>query len=59
MKRRDVRHRCAVGSPRKTSLCGLLANGVALLFGVLATRHLPRDESSRLDRARAAGELGV
>ncbi len=49
----------ALGSLRGALLYGLLANGVALLFGALATRHLPRDESSQLDRARAAGEPGI
>jgi hypothetical protein len=34
----------------------LLANVVAFLFLLLALRHLARDEATRLDRARAAGE---
>lgn len=48
-----------LGSLRAAMLCGLTANGVALLFAVLATRHLPRDESSKLERACAAGEPNV
>jgi MFS family permease len=46
----------AVGSLRIAMLCGLGANAAALLFGWLATRHLPGDEASKIERARAAGE---
>jgi MFS family permease len=48
-----------LGSLRGAMLCGLGANALALLFGWLATRHLPQDESSKLARARAAGEAGL
>ncbi len=37
-------------------LWGLAAFAVALVLLVMATRHLPRDEASRLTRAKAAGE---
>jgi MFS family permease len=49
----------AFGSLRTAMLCGLAANAVALVFGLLASRHLPRDESTKLARARAAGELAL
>ena len=41
---------------RTAMLFALLANALALLFLALAARHLPREEASRLERARAAGE---
>ena len=47
----------AVGFPavaRAQARKGVPADPVKI--GVLAIRHLPRDESSQLDRARAAGE---
>jgi MFS family permease len=47
----------AFGDLRKALLCALAANALALLFAALATRHLERDESTRLQRARAAGEV--
>ena len=37
----------------------LAANGAAVLFLVLATRHLARDEETLIDRARASGEPGL
>ncbi len=37
--------------------CSLLIFVVTLVFLTLAWRHLPRDEASRLDRARAQGEV--
>lgn len=46
----------ALGGLRAAMLCGLSVNALALLFGALAARHLARDESSKLERARAAGE---
>jgi len=49
----------AVGSLRAAMLIGLSANAVALLFGLLAARHLPQDEATTLARARAAGEPGL
>lgn len=36
--------------------CSLLMFGVTLVFLTLAWRHLPRDEASKLERARALGE---
>ncbi|HJQ84156.1 MAG TPA: MFS transporter [Candidatus Binatia bacterium] len=44
---------------RNAMLIGLSANVVALLLAALASRHLARDEATRLERARAAGERGV
>jgi hypothetical protein len=35
----------------------LFANGVACVFLALAMRHLAADESSVIERARAAGEV--
>jgi MFS family permease len=35
---------------------GLLIFGITFVFLTLAWRHLPKDEASRLDRARALGE---
>jgi MFS family permease len=49
----------ATGDLRTAMLLGLLANLVAAVFLLLASRHLPRDEQTRLDRARTAGERGV
>lgn len=37
----------------------LLANGLAAVVLLLAMRHLPRDESTLLERARRAGEPGL
>ena len=37
---------------------GLLAFLVSMIFLALATRHLPADEETRLERARALGEAG-
>jgi len=34
----------------------LLVFGLTLIFLTLAWRHLPKDETSRLDRARSLGE---
>ena len=48
-----------LGGLRPAMLCALGVNVLALLFGWLATRHLPADELSKIDRARAAGELGL
>ncbi len=41
---------------RNAMLLALLANAVAVSFLLLATRYLPAEETSRLARARAAGE---
>jgi MFS family permease len=46
----------ALGSLPHAMLWGVGANGAALAFAILAARHLPRDESTKLDRARAVGE---
>ena len=43
-------------SLRSAMLLALLANAVAVSFLLLATRYLPAEETSRLARARAAGE---
>jgi MFS family permease len=40
-------------------LASLVASLLALLFSLLATRHLEREESNLLTRARALGEPGV
>jgi hypothetical protein len=37
-------------------LVALVSNVAALGFSLLAARHLPNDEATRLERARAAGE---
>jgi len=42
---------------RTAMLLALLAGGVAAVLLVLAARHLPGDEASLRDRARAAGEV--
>jgi MFS family permease len=49
----------AVGSLRIAMLIGLSADAFALLFTLLATRDIGRDESTRLERARGAGELNL
>ncbi|MEE2703066.1 MAG: MFS transporter [Myxococcota bacterium] len=49
----------AIGDLRVAMLLALPINALAVLFLVLATRHLGRDERTRLDRAREAGEPGV
>jgi MFS family permease len=46
----------ATGSLSTAMQCCLVANGLALLCLVLAARTLERDESTKLERARAAGE---
>ena len=46
----------ALGDLRSAMLLALLANGAAAALLLLAARHLPRDEASRLERARRAGE---
>ena len=48
-----------LGSLRAAMLWGLCVNAPALWFGMLAIRHLATDESSKLARARAAGEPGL
>jgi MFS family permease len=46
----------AAESLRSAIACSLLIFLVTLIFLSLAWRHLPRDERSRLDRARSLGE---
>ena len=46
----------ALGSLRTAMLYGLSVNALAFVFGALAARHLTHDESSKLTRARIAGE---
>jgi MFS family permease len=46
----------AFGDLRRAMLAAILVNVAALGFAVAASRHLVRDESSRLERARALGE---
>jgi len=46
----------AFGSLRGAMLCALVANGLAVLCLFLASRHLVRDEATKIERARAAGE---
>ena len=46
----------AADSLRSAIACSLLIFPVTLIFLSLAWRHLPGDESSRLDRARRLGE---
>ncbi len=46
----------ATGDLRLAMSFGLLANGVAAAFLMLAARTLERDEASRLERAKASGE---
>jgi MFS family permease len=43
-------------SLRTAIACSMLMFGVTLVFLTLAWRHLPKDEASRLDRAREYGE---
>jgi len=47
----------ALGDLRSAMMLALCANAVAVVLFFLAARHLPRDEATRLDRARVAGEL--
>ena len=46
----------ATGDLPLAMMLAFIANGGALAFLLLAMRHLPTDEDSRLERARAAGE---
>ena len=46
-----------LGDLRSAMLAVLCVDALALAFAVLAARHVERDESSRLDRARGAGEV--
>ncbi|MGH7899096.1 MAG: MFS transporter, partial [Candidatus Binatia bacterium] len=46
-----------LGDLREAMLAVIGANVLVLLFAALAVRHLVREESSCLDRARAAGEV--
>ena len=41
---------------RNAMACSMLIFVVSIFCLIQAQRHLPRDESSRLDRARAMGE---
>lgn len=43
-------------SLRTAIACSLLVFGLTLVFLTLAWRHLPKDEASRIERARALGE---
>ena len=45
-----------LGDLRLAMMVGLLANGFALIFLWLASRHLAGDEETLHERARAAGE---
>jgi hypothetical protein len=45
-----------LGDLRAAMLVALGSNVAALAFCVLAVRRLPRDEATRIERARAAGE---
>jgi MFS family permease len=45
-----------LGSLRAGMLWAVGANGIAMILLLLAARHLEREESSRLERAREAGE---
>src|ERR1700687_4668820 len=47
----------ALGDLRAAMLFALCANGLSVVLLFLAARHLPRDEATRLDRARLAGEI--
>jgi MFS family permease len=47
----------AVGSLRTAMFVALAANALAVLFLFLASRNLVHDEATRLERARAAGEV--
>jgi hypothetical protein len=46
----------AFGDLRPALLWALLANAAALGCLIFSARHLPRDEETRWQRARAAGE---
>ena len=46
----------ALDDLRLAMILSFFANGIAVAFLLLATRHLPRQERERLERARAAGE---
>ena len=46
-----------LGDLRSALLCALLAGAVGGALLLLAARHIARDEATRLERARAAGEL--
>jgi hypothetical protein len=41
---------------RNAMACSMLIFVVSIFCLIMAQRHLPNDESSRLDRARAMGE---
>ena len=43
-------------SLRTAIACSLLVFGLTLVFLTLAWRNLPKDEASRIERARALGE---
>jgi MFS family permease len=45
------------GNLRNAMLSAISVNVLALGFAILAARHLEKDESSRLERAREAGEV--
>ena len=47
----------ALGGLKPALFCGLGANLLALIGSLYAAHRFPRDEASRLDRARAAGEV--
>ena len=49
----------AFGDLRLAMICGLGANLAALACALVAARHFAADETSRLARARAAGEPGL
>jgi MFS family permease len=46
-----------LGDLRSALLCALLAGAAGGALLLVAARHIARDETSRLERARAAGEL--
>jgi hypothetical protein len=49
----------ALGDLRSAMLIGLSGNAFAFLFLLLAARHVARDEARKIERARAAGEVGL
>ncbi len=49
----------ALDDLRTAMVLAMAMNVVAVLFLLLATRTLPADEKTRLERARAAGETGL
>ena len=49
----------ALGDLRLAMLLSLPVNLLAVVFLFLASRHLEREEGTRIDRARAAGEPGI